>query len=96
MSLEKDLKSACESRSHLSNVIKVIEQEKASNFESGLILARQHTEGYPGWEQIDWSCFKAPARVETPVPPYFLHPGRIKDVMKNFSTEGNERPDQAQ
>ena len=38
--LSADLDSSHESRTRLANVIKVIEQEKAENFESGLVLAR--------------------------------------------------------
>ena len=47
-SLNADLNSSREFRSRLSNVIKVIEQKKAGNFESDMVLARRHTEEYPG------------------------------------------------
>ena len=76
-----DLDSSHESRSRLTSVIKVIEQEKAGNFESGLVLARRHTEAYPGWERINWSRFRVPPSVKVLVPPYFFQPGKIKDVM---------------
>ena len=79
--LSADLDSSREFRDRLTNVIKVIEQEKAANFESGLVLARRHTEAYPGWEQINWGHFKVPPNLEVPVPPYFFWPGRIRNAM---------------
>ena len=79
--LSADLDSSHEFRTRLTNVIKVIEQEKADNFESGLVLARRHTEAYPGWEQINWGHFKVPPSLEVPVPSYFFQPGKIKDAM---------------
>ena len=67
--LSADLDSSHEFRTRLTNVIKVIEQEKADNIESGLVLAWRHTEAYPGWEQINWgiSEFRPAWRCQSPL-----------------------------
>ena len=57
------------------------------NFGTGSISARLHTENFPGWECIDWSTFKPPSKVNSPFPPYFLQPGKIRGLVKKHSSK---------
>ena len=92
LTMEKDRLS--EKVSSLKNLIRGIESEKTENFGNRLILARLHTESFPDWEHIDWSTFKPPSKVQSLVPPYFLQPGKIKSLVKKYSSQEKKKNDQ--
>ena len=100
--LENNLTSFCQSSAEkeaeiaqLSNVIRVIESDKAVNFESGLALAQWHKKNFPDWEQINWSKFKVPGNVESPIPPYFYQFGQIKDLVLGSYPKAKKKSEQA-
>lgn len=75
----------------LTALIAKIEGDKAKNYETGLIVARRHSELFSGWEKIDWERFTVPPTVRSPVPSYFLQNGGIKRIVRESRAEGSKR-----
>ena len=76
--------------SELKEDIPIIEEEKVTAFETGLLLAQNHTKTTPFWEQIDWTTIYAPEEVRIPIPAYFLRGGKANDLFQHFEEEKEE------
>ena len=76
----------------LSNSIQEIEGDKVATFESGLLHAQRHVDSLASWDCIDWTKFKVTSSVQTPVLKYFLHPGKINDIVRKHMFDSKKNP----
>ena len=50
-------------------------------FETGLLLAQDHVDKTPVWDQINRTTLKVPEQVGVYVPAYFLQKGKVKELV---------------